>query len=105
MAQGHRWVGVALRHQCLYLTPSSALPLLGGGRNRATITASRTRTGIAIGCSAKASIRRAGQASPAGSCTGSSGDGIVMARYAELDVTTNFSFLRGGSHPEELVAT
>jgi error-prone DNA polymerase len=25
--------------------------------------------------------------------------------YAELDVTTNFSFLRGGSHPEELVAT
>ena len=28
-----------------------------------------------------------------------------MTRYAELDVTTNFSFLRGGSHPEELVAT
>jgi error-prone DNA polymerase len=26
-------------------------------------------------------------------------------RYAELDVTTNFSFLRGGSHPEEFVAT
>ena len=26
-------------------------------------------------------------------------------RYAELDITTNFSFLRGGSHPEELVAT
>jgi error-prone DNA polymerase len=26
-------------------------------------------------------------------------------RYAELDVITNFSFLRGGSHPEELVAT
>ena len=25
-------------------------------------------------------------------------------RYAELDVTTNFSFLRGGSRPEELVA-
>jgi error-prone DNA polymerase len=24
--------------------------------------------------------------------------------YAELDVTSNFSFLRGGSHPEELVA-
>ena len=23
--------------------------------------------------------------------------------YAELQVTTNFSFLRGGSHPEELV--
>ncbi len=26
-------------------------------------------------------------------------------RYAELNVTTNFSFLRGGSHPEELMAT
>ena len=26
-------------------------------------------------------------------------------RYAELDITTNFSFLRGGSHPEELAAT
>ncbi|HKZ97474.1 MAG TPA: PHP domain-containing protein, partial [Hyphomicrobiaceae bacterium] len=25
-------------------------------------------------------------------------------RYAELEVTTNFSFLRGGSHAEELVA-
>jgi error-prone DNA polymerase len=28
-----------------------------------------------------------------------------MTRYAELAVTTNFSFLRGGSHPSELVAT
>src|SRR5215216_6034083 len=28
----------------------------------------------------------------------------VMTRYAELAVTTNFSFLRGASHPEELVA-
>ena len=26
-----------------------------------------------------------------------------MAAYAELQVTSNFSFLRGGSHPEELV--
>lgn len=41
----------------------------------------------------------------AGSCMGSSDDGIAMARYAELEITTNFSFLRGGSHPEELVAT
>ena len=30
---------------------------------------------------------------------------LAMPRYAELEVTTNFSFLRGGSHPEELVAT
>ncbi|MFE0753104.1 error-prone DNA polymerase [Inquilinus sp. NPDC058860] len=28
-----------------------------------------------------------------------------MTAYAELQVTTNFSFLRGGSHPEELVET
>ena len=28
-----------------------------------------------------------------------------VARYAELEVTTNFSFLNGGSHPEDLVAT
>src|ERR1700743_2370261 len=26
-----------------------------------------------------------------------------MTQYTELQVTTNFSFLRGGSHPEELV--
>ena len=26
-----------------------------------------------------------------------------MTTYAELAVTTNFSFLRGASHPEELV--
>src|SRR3954469_12613823 len=29
----------------------------------------------------------------------------VQPRYAELAVATNFSFLRGTSHPEELVAT
>ena len=29
----------------------------------------------------------------------------AMASYAELQVTTNFSFLRGGSHPHELVRT
>ena len=34
----------------------------------------------------------------------SSGSAKEMTRYAELDVTTNFSFLRGGSHGEELVA-
>src|SRR5688500_4102069 len=30
---------------------------------------------------------------------------LMAAAYAELQVTTNFSFLRGGSHPEELVET
>ncbi|WP_342360157.1 error-prone DNA polymerase [Terrarubrum flagellatum] len=29
---------------------------------------------------------------------------VAATRYAELGVTTNFSFLRGGSHPEEYVA-
>ena len=27
-----------------------------------------------------------------------------MSAYAELAVTTNFSFLRGASHPQEMVA-
>ncbi|MDX2288067.1 MAG: error-prone DNA polymerase [Hyphomicrobiaceae bacterium] len=31
--------------------------------------------------------------------------GVGSRTYAALDVTTNFSFLRGASHPEELVAT
>lgn len=29
---------------------------------------------------------------------------FIIMNYTELQVTTNFSFLRGGSHPEELVA-
>src|SRR5947207_1261503 len=28
----------------------------------------------------------------------------VLTPYAELQVTTNFSFLRGASHPDEMVA-
>src|SRR5262245_1185597 len=73
-------------------------------RGRATITASKTKTGIATGCSAKAFIRRPSSALLPGICTASSGD-FVMPSYAELEVTTNFAFLAGGSHPEELVAT
>src|SRR6476646_4583119 len=38
-----------------------------------------------------------------GSCTGFSDEEASMS-YAELQVTTNFSFLRGASHAEELVA-
>jgi error-prone DNA polymerase len=30
---------------------------------------------------------------------------VTLPRYAELAIATNFSFLRGASHPEELVAT
>src|SRR5271163_837264 len=33
----------------------------------------------------------------------SSARGTSSRPYAELDVTTNFSFLRGASHPDELV--
>src|SRR5271163_4270520 len=33
----------------------------------------------------------------------SSARGTSSRPYAELDVTSNFSFLRGGSHPDELV--
>ena len=29
----------------------------------------------------------------------------MSARYAELHALSNFTFLRGASHPEELVAT
>src|SRR5882724_4365305 len=35
----------------------------------------------------------------------SKGTSSQAAAYAELAVTTNFSFLRGGSHPWEMVAT
>src|SRR5205823_7353366 len=33
------------------------------------------------------------------------GAGNAMPGYAELQVTSNFSFLRGASHPDELVVT
>src|SRR5262245_19667844 len=38
----------------------------------------------------------------AGSCTGCSREELMTA-YAELAVTTNFSFLRGASQPAEMV--
>ena len=37
-----------------------------------------------------------------GSCMGCSHEPTVIA-YAEIGITTNFSFLRGGSHPQEYV--
>ena len=36
---------------------------------------------------------------------GSLREAELMTAYAELAVTTNFSFLRGASHPQEMVAT
>ena len=38
-----------------------------------------------------------------GKATARRNHGCTAPAYAELAVTTNFSFLRGGSHPEELV--
>jgi len=32
-----------------------------------------------------------------------SSEQVLMSRYAELQVTTNFSFLQGASHAAELV--
>src|SRR5262249_43324321 len=84
----------------------SGLPTNGGSRKvpalrmrSATIIASRTRRGAVSGCTGQV-------------CTAmtTSHAGLSMAslpeqtpRYAELQVTTNFSFLRGAAHPDELV--
>ena len=67
---------------------------------RATTTSSRTRRAAASGSSARASTA-ARPTSRAGSCTACSRG--PMTAYAELAVTTNFSFLRGASHPQEMV--
>ncbi len=37
------------------------------------------------------------------SAAGAAGSSVLAGGYAELQVTSNFSFLRGASHPEELV--
>src|SRR5262245_22944665 len=67
----------------------------------ATITGSRTRRDGASGCSGRVSTVMT-----------KSRTGLFMAsfpepapRYAELQVTSNFSFLRGASHPDELALT
>src|SRR6266446_7867764 len=86
----------------------SGSPRNGGGRKapvrsmRSAITiGSRTRRDGASGCSGRV-------------CTAMTTRhaGLSMAffpervpRYAELQVTTNFSFLRGAAHPDELVVT
>ena len=74
-----------------------------GGANRTALTARLLpRRGLAAagasGSTAPAFISDA--RGRAGSCTGCSDDGPA---YAELQVTTNFTFLRGASHPQELV--
>src|SRR5580692_4107703 len=75
---------------------------------RAIITSSRTPAVTASGFTEKAST----SAKPprrAGSCMDYLREFFrvrpQMIAYAELIVTTNFSFLRGASHPQEMVAT
>src|SRR5712671_2015506 len=91
----------------------SASPANGGmrapARRRATTIWSRTRPATASGSTARDSM---GARPPlrAGSCMGcsreerSNDEVTPMTRYAELAVTTNFSFLRGAAHPREMVA-
>src|SRR5258708_256328 len=86
----------------------SGLRRNGGGQGRlprsmrsATIIGSRTRRDGASGCFGRVST--AATTSRAGLSMASSPK--QAPRYAELQVTTNFSFLRGASHPDELVLT
>src|SRR5438128_47981 len=76
-----------------------------GGANtaagqRAIISGSRTKRAFASGCFAPASIAISHAGAHAGSCTECMPD---MTRYLEFAVASNFSFLRGASHPEELM--
>src|SRR5690606_25249365 len=81
----------------------SGLPPSGGGTRmrRATTIVSKTDAAVASGFIAAAST--ASTRRRAGSSTASSHE-AAMTGYAELQVTSNFSFLRGASHPGELVA-
>src|SRR5882724_1761520 len=83
-------------------SPWRPTPILAkAGTRAATITGSRTRRGDASGCSGRACM--ATTAGRAGLSMASFPEGDP--RYAELQVTTNFSFLRGAAHPDELVLT
>src|SRR5712671_3485660 len=83
-------------------SPRRPAPILAkAGTRSATITGSRTRRGGASGCSGRACT--ATTARRAGLSMASFPD--PAPRYAELQVTTNFSFLRGAAHPDELVLT
>src|SRR5215467_2928632 len=89
-------------------TGRNGSPKNGGCRKRltmsapfATITGSRTRKVAASGCSGRVST--AAIANRAGLSMASFPN--PAPHYAELQVTTNFSFLRGAAHPDELVLT
>src|SRR5580658_5860386 len=74
---------------------------------RATITSSRTPVVTASGFTERV-FTSAKQQPHAGSCMAYLREFFrvrtQMTAYAELIVTTNFSFLRGASHPQEMVA-
>src|ERR1700733_5426584 len=85
-----------------------AIPTVTGRWNqRAIITSSRTPAVTASGFTAKVSTS-AKQPPRAGSSMDYLREFFrvrpQMIAYAELIVTTNFSFLRGASHPQEMVA-
>src|ERR1700730_7057895 len=80
----------------------------GGGRGHparsmraAIINGSRTRKAGASGVSGRVSPA----ATTSRACLSMASSPEQAPRYAELQVTTNFSFLRGASHPDELVVT
>ncbi len=70
----------------------------------ATTSSSRTDAANASGCSAAATARTRPPAICAGTSTACSHDRPRGTAYAELQVTTHFSFLRGASSVEELFA-
>src|SRR6516165_7482030 len=82
-------------------TNGGSLKALVASTRSAIITGSMTRRGGASGCSGR--VFMVGIAHRAGLSMASFPDQIP--RYAELQVTTNFSFLRGAAHPGELVVT
>ena len=82
---------------------SGADPSRRRGLQSAIITGSRTRKGGASGCSGPG--LHGGGPSAALVCPWHLFLNRGTPRYAELQVTTNFSFLRGASHPDELVLT
>ena len=86
----------------------SASPWNGGATtaatsSRAIISASRAKLARGCGFIAKASTAARRRESRAGICTACLREHEIMSAYAELAVTTNFSFLRGASKAEELV--
>ena len=67
--------------------------------------ASFDRLSRTIGDGSAAAARRQGRATADHSAPAAAAGPDSAPVYAELQVTSNFSFLRGASHPDELVVT